>query len=70
MTNRNNDSEPGGIIVPYSKTALEVIENLLGDFDMMMNKDVLEKEIVESLSSGDGKRYSLKEVMDEENIEM
>lgn len=69
LTNRNSEENVDGIIIPYSAEAVELLEDFLENLDIMKNKDALDKELKKSLSSGKGKRYSLKEMMDEEGMD-
>jgi len=43
------------VIIPYFDGCDEWIEDYMEDYEMMMNKDKLQKELKESLDSGIGK---------------
>ncbi len=48
-----NRGKPEMYILPFFEGSEELIEDYLEDYEMMMNKDKLQKELQESLDSGE-----------------
>jgi len=60
ITNRNHtDKEADGILLPYSESLINAIEELIEDIEMEANKDKLVKELKESYASSNKKRIPL-----------
>ena len=63
VTNRNNtETEADGILLPYSENLVRLLEDIVEDMEMEMNKDSLEKEFKESYESSKGKFIALSEL--------
>lgn len=64
VTNRNNtESEADGILLPYSEDLVKIIEDIVEDMEMNMNKEDLEKEFKKSYESENKKRIPLNSVI-------
>lgn len=63
VTNRNNtETEADGILLPYSENLVRLLEDVIEDIEMEMNKEHLEKEFKESYESSKGKFVPLSEL--------
>lgn len=59
ITNRNDVEGADGILFPYSKEAIEKIEDLTEEIEMEQARPKLIKELEKSYKSGKGKRIPL-----------